>query len=178
MYMNKIGVIAGVSILAVLGVLFILRPNPQSKILPSPQSKEVFETTASPQSVDYTASFAIFTNGTFRVFTAAMYHNRSPDVYIEAANPNLIRVKKNRTTWQEFFDTLPFKLTPDCLTTGTNETFCTNQVNILMFYLNGVKTNDALSREIEPQDQLLVRYGKEDADALRQELEKLKTLIP
>lgn len=176
--MSKNSLLVVVLVLTALTALYLLRPKPQPEKPPSPQLKEVSDTAASPQPVDFTASFAIFTHGTFRIFTAAMYHNRSPDVYIEAANPNLIRVKKSGTAWQEFFDTLPFKLTPDCLTTGTGETFCTNQVNELAFYLNGAKVSDALSQEIKPRDQLLVHYGREDIQAVQQELEKLKSLTP
>lgn len=175
--MGKSNLLVAALVLTALTALYILRPQPLPETPPA-QIKEVSETSTSSLPVDYTASFAIFTHGTFRIFTAAMYHNRSLDVYIEAANPNLVRVKKSGTTWQEFFDTLPFKLTSDCLTTGTKETFCTNQVNKLVFYLNGVKTNDALSREIKPQDQLLIHYGREDTQAIRQELEKLKSLTP
>lgn len=46
--------------------------------------------------VDYRASFAIFTNGLKRTFTAAMYHNQSEEVYIESSNPSIVFVKKKR----------------------------------------------------------------------------------
>ena len=77
-----------------------------------------------PKNVDYKARFAIFTNGTKRVFTAPMYHNLSEDVYIEASDPSVVHVKKEGKTWMNFFLTLPFKLDKNCLTTVTNETFC------------------------------------------------------
>ena len=60
------------------------------------------------QIVNKKASFAIFTNGTFRLFTAAMYHNLSEDVFIQADNPNIVHVKKTGITWDVFFKTLPF----------------------------------------------------------------------
>ena len=34
------------------------------------------------EAVDYKAGFAIFTNGTFRIFTDSKYHNQSADVFI------------------------------------------------------------------------------------------------
>lgn len=55
------------------------------------------------QIVDKQASFAIFTHGTFRVFTATMYHNLSKEVYIEASNPNIVLVRKTGVTWNDFF---------------------------------------------------------------------------
>lgn len=180
--MNKKWVMIAVIPVVLFAVLLVSRSQPTTEpppIASSGSPKLSTDTTdVTPQPADFTAAFAIYTNGTFRVFTASMYHNRSPDVYIETANPNLVRVKKSGVTWQEFFDTLPFKLTPDCLTTGTGETFCTSEVNQLAFYLNGVNTSDALSREIKPRDQLLVHYGKEDIEIVQQELEKLKSLTP
>jgi hypothetical protein len=107
------------------------------------------------------ASFAIFTHGTFRVFTAAMYHNLSPDVFIEDSNPNIIHVKKLGLTWDDFFRTLPFKLTKDCLTTGTGQAFCSNSSGSLKFYLNSTQKPDALSQPINHGDQLLITYGNE-----------------
>lgn len=118
--------------------------------------------TAAPtvsQSVDYRAGFAIFTNGTFRIFTAAMYHERSADVFITAESPNIVQVKRRGTTWNDFFKTLPMVLTSDCLVTGTKETFCTSDEGTLSFYLNGEKTDEFLNTEIRDGDRALVSFG-------------------
>lgn len=110
----------------------------------------------------YQAAFAIFTNGTFRVFTQAMYHNRSTGVFIEAPNPNIVQVNKDGITWGDFFNTLPFKLTSQCLTTGTGETFCEGKNGRLRFYLNGFKTDNLLDLLINPGDQALITFGNEN----------------
>lgn len=131
------------------------------------------ESSTSSQKVDRNASFAIFTNGTFRVFTASMYHNLSQDVYIEANNPNIVQVKMSGTTWDDFFSTLPFKLTPECLTTGTKETFCTGKSGTLQFYLNGEIDNNALNQEINEGDKLLVTFGTESEEVIKQQINKV-----
>src|SRR3989344_9692600 len=78
------------------------------------------------------ASFAIFTNGTFRIFTDSRYHNKSSDVYIEGPDaPNIVFIKKNGITWGDFFGTLPMTLTKDCLITGTQQRFCTDETGSL-----------------------------------------------
>jgi len=123
---------------------------------------------------DKKASFAIFTNGTFRVFTASMYHNQSVDVFIKADNPNVVLVKKENLTWDDFFNTLPFKLTNECLTTGTGETFCTNEESSLKFYINGSENPNALNQIIDPGDKLLVSFG-DDSDS---EIESQQLRIP
>lgn len=133
------------------------------------------ESSVSPTVVDYSAGFAIFTNGTFRIFTAAMYHNLSEDIYIQADNPNIVRIKKANTTWDDFFKTLPFKLTKGCLTTGTGQLFCSDNNQKLKFYLNGNLDPDALNRVINPGDQLLVTYGSESDAEIEKQLRQVPT---
>lgn len=135
-----------------------------------PEPKPTLTSTKN-QAVDKIASFAIFTNGTFRIFTASMYHNLSPDVYIEQSNPNIVKIKKDKITWDDFFKTLPFKLTADCLTTGTKETFCTGSNGTLKFYLNGERNENALNQEIKDGDEILVSYGNESDDAIKKQLD-------
>jgi len=128
---------------------------------------------AKNQNVDLQAAFAIYTNGVFRVFTAAMYHNLSKDAYIESDNPNIIKIKKANITWDDFFKTLPFKLTSDCLTTGTQETFCTGQNGTLKFYLNDTKTDNLLSREINQDDRALITFGNETEAQIQNQINKI-----
>lgn len=134
---------------------------------PSPQA------TTTPVAVDYQAGFAIFTNNTFRVFTAAMYHNRSKDVFIQADSPNVVHVKKAGITWNDFFQTLPMQLTKECLTTGTKQTFCTGGNGTLQFYRNGRYDNDALDKKIHHSDQLLVSFGNESEELIQKQLQQV-----
>ena len=142
-----------------IGAVGYLNLKPKAD-LPGSQPLPTKPVISSPEPVDYTAKFAIYTHGTFRVFTAAMYHNLSADVFITADNPNLIRVKKADTTWQEFFNSLPFKLDKDCLVTGTGQTFCTGEEGELSFTLNGAKDKDALDKVIQPGDELVVSFDR------------------
>ena len=123
------------------------------------------------ESVDYKASFAIYTNGTFRIFTAPMYQNLSADVFIEVSNPNIVNVRKSNITWRDFFATLPFSLNETCLTTGTKQTFCNNEQSTLQFYLNGERNQKALDQTINPGDKLLVTYEQENSSNIKQQLQ-------
>jgi len=139
-------------------------------------SVETVESLAAPMR-NTSASFAIFTNRTFRVFTSAMYHQRSQDVYIEASDPNIIQVKKSGTTWNDFFSTLPFKLTPECLTTGSKERFCTGNRGILQFYLNGLKKSNVLDQEIKDGDKLLVTFGTESKNEIEEQIDRVPQVM-
>lgn len=119
------------------------------------------------------AAFAIFTNGTFRVFTSPMYHNLSPDVYIDSSTPSIVQVKKVGVTWDQFFETLPMKLTKECLTTGTGQEFCTKDSQILKFYLNGSLETHALDKEINSGDRLLVSYGDESDSEIEEQFQRV-----
>lgn len=125
------------------------------------------------ESVDLRAGFAIFTRRTFRVFTAPKYHNLSEDVFIRADNPNIVHVKKRGVTWGDFFKTLPMKLTSDCLTTGTGETFCSTLQEKLKFYLNGEMVNDFLLREIKDDERALISFGSEGEEAIRNQFQRV-----
>ena len=115
-------------------------PSMQTPVLSSPTSISTEATQpAQDETVNYQAVFAIYTNSVFRVFTAPMYHNLSKDVYIQADNPNIVLVKKSGVSWNDFFNTLPFSVTKDCLITWTKDTFCTNPTKTLKFYLIRLK---------------------------------------
>jgi hypothetical protein len=112
-----------------------------------------------PAFIPHQAAFAIYTNGTLRQFSSAMYLNQSPDIFIEEINPNIIQVKKEGLTWQDFFNTLPFSVSPTCLTTGTGQTFCSNETTALRFFLNGTENPQLLQQLIQPNDRVLISYG-------------------
>ena len=176
-------IVVSISLLIVVSLGLFLISN-MSKNSTSSKAKESsqLQSTSSDQvqsvdkqsfSTNKQASFAIFTNGTFRNFTASMYHNLSNDVFIQKNNPNIVHVKKAGITWSDFFKTLPFSLTKDCLTTGTKEKFCSGVQGTLKFYLNGVRNEDSLSQEIEVGDKLLVTYGTESEGIIKQQLNKI-----
>ncbi len=174
--MNKIIPISLIIIILLFGGYFIFSNSYKNSGDITNQQVSLSEgTESSPltQKVDKKASFAIFTNGTFRIFTAAMYHNLSQNVYIEASNPNIVQIKKAGTTWNDFFVTLPFKLTSECLTTGTKETYCNGNGGTLQFYLNGEKNNNALNLEIKEGDKLLVTFGIESEEVIEQQIQKI-----
>ena len=160
-------------VLAVGGFLVFSSSNPKTEPIALPTS-----TVAISEAADIKVSFAIFTNGTFRAFSASMYHNRSADVFIDSSNPNIVNVKKTNIAWNDFFSTLPFKLTKECLTTGSRETFCTDSAKSLKFYLNGQLDTDALDRTIKEGDKLLVSFGAKNDPAVENQIKQIPASRP
>lgn len=167
--MNKIPLLLIIGVMVLVGAYLFLTQS--SKTVTKTMSPKT--STNDLSKVDYSASFAIFTNGTFRIFTAPMYHNLSNDVYIQADNPNIVYVKKNNITWNDFFKTLPFKLTKECLITGTKQTFCTDINGRLRFYVNGSEDVNALDKYIEKGDKLLVTYGNENEVQIQKQFQQI-----
>ena len=114
--------------------------------------------TPDAQEVNVRASFQITTRGIVRSFKNPKYHLKSEEVYISPDDPTVVQVKRIGVTWEDFFKTLPMKLTKYCLTTGDGETFCTGSGGTLKFYLNGEEDPDLLDREIKDGDKALIRY--------------------
>lgn len=105
-----------------------------------------------------TAKFEIYTDGTKRIFTNTKYHRQSSDVYIESTDPSIVHINLPGVTWDDFFKTLPFSITKECLITGTKQTFCSDESQTLRFFLNEVETPDALDMPIQENDFLKVTY--------------------
>jgi len=182
-----VGSILVVSIVFVFGFVFLssLQIVPESSVTQDSPPFENTQASLAPITdtqaslapiTDTQASFAIFTNGIFRVFTASMYHNLSSEVYIEASNPAIVHSKKPNTTWGDFFSTLPFKLTHECLTTGTGQTFCTGSNGTLRFYINGEKNVNALDQRINYGDKLLVTFGNESEVTIKKQFDRIPNL--
>ena len=114
--------------------------------------------TETPVSIDFTARFEIYTNGTKRIFTDPKYHNLTSYIYIQDTDPGLIYIKEKGVTWDDFFKTLPMSLTKDCLVTGTKQTFCSNETQKLKFFINDIEISNALEIEIKPGDFLKINY--------------------
>jgi hypothetical protein len=137
--------------------------NPSSPTIPPIESQVSID-------VNYKARFAIFTNGLKRDFSNAMYQELSDDVYISSLDPSVIIVRKPGSTWQDFFNTLPFELTKECLVTGDNQTFCANENETLKFYINGEKNDSLLSLPINNSDMLIVSFGPQNDPQLPSQL--------
>lgn len=167
---NKLALIiiltAIVSGFALLTIQLSLNPTPEyqsenlSVINSSPQQAKDTPSVDNKQAYWIKASFSIITKGTTRIFTDPKYHHLSEDVYIESPNPNIVNVKKTGLTWNDFFKTLPvpMKLNKDCLTTGTDQLFCTGKDGVLEFYLNDKLEMNLLDKEIKQDDKVLIRF--------------------
>jgi hypothetical protein len=148
--------IAGIILIIILVAGYLLMNPPimqtnKSDSIPTPTS------IPTPNIVDIKATFGIITGNITRNFSSPKYHNLSMDVFITKDDPSIIYVKKRGITWSDFFETLPMKLTKDCLVTGDGESLCNTKGN-LRFYLNDVETPSLLDLEIKDGDRAKIEF--------------------
>lgn len=151
----KIFIFIAIFIIFAGGAFFLTRQNTKEvSVPPVPLS------TPSPanEGVNITASFTIVTDKITRSFVNPKYHNQSSDVYITSENPSIVYVKKAGITWDDFFKTLPMKLTKECLITGDGETLCDGRRGTLKFYLNGIEDKNLLDKQIQQNDEILIKF--------------------
>lgn len=172
--MSKKYLFIAIILLLVVGGIFLILNTQIALQQPTQFTTELL--TPSPTPTTKTARFAIYTNGTKRVFSETKYHNQSKDVFIEAGDPSLVYVTQSDVTWGDFFNTLPspLKVQNECLTIETGQTFCEDMTNSLQFYLNGEMAPDALTTEIKDGDTLLVTYGNPSPQELQNQLQSLQ----
>lgn len=143
-----------VAVFLIAGLLFFNRTQTQNIVTQH-------TTSLSPsvnQETNIIASFTIITDNITRSFKALKYHNKSQDVYIESSDPSVVHVKKSGITWDDFFNTLPMKLTKDCLITGDGEELCHNKNGTLEFFLNDIKDPNLLDKEIKEGNKALIKF--------------------
>lgn len=140
-------------LLLIFGFIALNKPqDPEKSAKPSPTP------IIHDQKVNIKASFMIITGTITRSFQAEKYHNQSPDVYLEKSDPAIVHVIKRGITWDDFFRTLPMKLTKDCLITGDGEMLCSGKNGSLKFYLNNVGSPNLLDQEIKDGDKALIKF--------------------
>ena len=171
--MRNIFLLCGGILLLLLVFFFISSRDNPSTIDDIPE--EIKASTTPTPFEKRVARFAIYTNGTKRIFTDPRYHNRSSDVFIEESDPSQIHVQKANVTWNDFFDSLPspMRVTKDCLTTGTGQVFCTENNMTLFFYLNDKNDPNALEKEIKNNDTLLISYSENSSNERENQVQLL-----
>lgn len=136
----------------------IMRQEPLIENGASETTQFLQQTTTTFPITEFTASFDIYTLGTKRIFTDSRYHDLSEKVYIPADSPEMVIVTDPSSTWSDLFESLPMSLSEECLTTGTNQTFCTNDTYRLRFFINDNEDPGVLDKQIKEGDSLKVTY--------------------
>jgi hypothetical protein len=130
------------------------------------------------------ADFALVIRGEQYDFSNRRYVSagdtyQSPIVHIHPERYTVVHVHLSKTTWDEFFDSIGFKLVDPtvtgvtreqtCMTLPSGERLCNTATETWKFYVNGVKVDGLAFEYIYDLDRVLLSYGPEsEAQVLEQ----------
>ena len=126
------------------------------------------------QPVHWHADFALYIRGERYDFNQTRFFSTadeelSENVHIHEPYHAIVHVHREGTTWREFFDSLGFDLTDQCLTTPEGEQHCASNDEQLSFILNGVRVDSLAFQDITDIDRALISFGSEsDEEVLGQ----------
>ena len=143
-----------------------------------------------PDTVHYHANFAVFVNGQQEQFKGPRYYEETDIAAAStctvgtAENPNerahmhdninnVVHVEDHLVTWGNFFQNLRWGIGSDYLATA-DRVLTPDANNTLVFMLNGKKVDDISNMIIGDQDKLLVSYGPNSSNQLKQEYGSIK----
>ena len=126
------------------------------------------------QAVHWHADFALYIRGERYDFNQERFVSDEEDelsenVHLHGERVSVVHVHREGTTWREFFDSLGFELTDQCLTTPEGEQFCDSEAEELSFVLNGVKLDALAFQDITNIDRALLSFGSESDGELMQQ---------
>ena len=131
------------------------------------------------KTIHYHANFNLYVNGQkdpFDDFTqyeevqacsGETKDNPRGRAHLHKPNPHVVHVHDNAVTWNAFFANVGYGLSDKALTT-TDGVFVGGQNNKLTFLLNGEQVDTVANRIIGNTDVLLVSYGDESLESLKQ----------
>ena len=125
------------------------------------------------QSVHWHADFALYINGKRYDFNQERFFSTTDEELSENVHLHepflVVHVHREGTTWREFFHSLGFELTDQCLTTPEGDTYCTSETERLSFIVNGVRVDGLAFQDITDIDRALISFGDESDEELRQQ---------
>ena len=130
------------------------------------------------QSVHWHADFALYIDGERYDFDQERFFSTTEEELSENVHLHepylVVHVHREGTTWHEFFSSLGFELTDKCLTLPEGDRYCTAGGERLSFILNGVKVDAVAFEDITNVDRLLISFGGESDEELRQRWAEVK----
>lgn len=124
------------------------------------------------------SDFIVYLDGQQYDLTADKYqttntHSNHAHIHLHDNVGHVIHRHEHNVTLGEFFNSLGFGLTNDCITTDTNQTFCTDETNQLLLFVNGKTEADIVEYVNKEEDELLLFYGDPEDTVIPNLLEEI-----
>jgi hypothetical protein len=113
------------------------------------------------------ADWLVQLNGTTYDFSGDQYQTTATQelsnvIHLHDNNGLVIHRHDHDVTMALFLESLGFTLTDTCITTDQDETYCSNETNQLVLYVNGEATPELSQYVAQEADRLLLYYGPTD----------------
>lgn len=137
----------------------------------NPFEKSVFDDLPKSEEVHVHSDFMMVINDQRLDFTDDKYQSRIDQILLEDFhlhdnNDEVIHRHADNLTLVMFLDSLGYTLTNQCLTTDTNEEYCSNDAEVVQLFVNGQEVADIEGYIPQERDQILVYYGDPNSELL------------
>ncbi len=112
------------------------------------------------------AAIAVFVEGDKINFGLPQFQLQSKYIHFENHNPYQIHKHATGVPLDMLFSSFEIEVSQNCIVLGTNdaisdEAFCADEKNSLVFMVNGKTMSDILSYEINHNDRILISFGSD-----------------
>ena len=136
------------------------------------------------EAVHHHANFAVYINGEQEPFDSFAYYEEvqscggeemfNPKIraHMHEQINSVVHVHDSGATWGHFFANLGYTLGNDLISTEDG-TYASDESNTLSFILNGNESANIANQAIRSEDVLLINYGADDEDVLRERFDAI-----
>ncbi|MEM2919381.1 MAG: hypothetical protein QXW14_03845 [Candidatus Nitrosocaldus sp.] len=123
------------------------------------------------------AVFKLYINGKEPIdFSKSKYQLRTPYIHFENNNGTVIHRHAANVDLGYLFESMKMKFTKDCFVLDDGKSYCNDGTNTLKFYVNGVLNDQYDKYVIKDGDRILITYGSEDEEQIREQLRAVDSL--
>jgi len=123
------------------------------------------------------AVFRFFINGQEVDFSQPQYQLKSRYIHFEGGDGDTIHKHATNVDLGFLFETMGMKFTNECITMDNGTQYCNDGNNTLKFFVNGGKNDMYNNYVLKDNDKILISYGSEDLQKIREQLNVLDGLV-
>ena len=110
-------------------------------------------------------------------FSSPSYQIKSPYIHFEGRDGSTIHKHATGVTLGYLFDSLNLIVDDQCFIFQDGRSFCDNEDYSIKFFVNNMEVDDIRPVEIQEDDRILISYGGETAEEIKEQLEKVNNQI-
>ena len=110
-------------------------------------------------------------------FSSPSYQIKSPYIHFEGRDGSTVHKHATGVTLGYLFDSLNLIVDDQCFIFQDGRSFCDNEDYSIKFFVNNMEVDDIRPVEIQEDDRILISYGGETAEEIKEQLEKVNNQI-